>query len=146
MSTRWPKPVAPENGAITAAGEYLFGVSHSLSVAVANHDKKKAKGPAVAAEKPNQINVYVAHTFPRWKEMVLDLLREHYSEATGEVDQAVLRVIKDHAELASFGKGKQVPQFAAMMLAECKANGIGSLSLTMPFDEAQVLAQQHPPP
>ena len=139
VSTRWPKPATPEDGAITAAGEYLFGVSHSLSVAVANHDKKKAKGPAVPAEKPNQINVYVAHTFPRWKEMVLALLREHYSEATGEVDQAVLRVIKDHAELASFGKGKQVPQFAAMMLAECKANGIGSLSLTMPFDEAQVL-------
>jgi len=141
VSARWPTPAAAEDGALTAAGEYLFGVSHSLSVAVANHDKKKGKGAATPAEKPNQINVYVAHTFPRWKEMVLDLLREHYREATGEVDQAVLRVIKDHAELASFGKGKQVPQFAAMMMAECKANGIGALSLTMPFDEARVLRE-----
>ena len=111
VTTRWPTPARAEDAALTAAGEYLFGVSHSLSVGMqkAGAPPKKGKAPAEPVEKPNQINVYVAHAFPRWKEIVLDMLRAHYDEATGEVDKAVLKKVTDNEELNSFNKGKQVP-------------------------------------
>ena len=90
---------------------------------------------------PAQVNLYVAQRFPRWKEIVLDLLRAHFDPATSEVDGKVMLVIKDHQELASFNKGKQVPQFAAMVREEAKSKGASALALAMPFDELQVLAQ-----
>lgn len=144
VHARWPTSPKAEDETITAAGQYLFDVNHSLSVALINRGKKKpAKGaPPADTEKANQVNLYVALAFPRWKEIVLDLLRAHYSEETGEVDPCVLKdVIPKHAELASFNKGKQVPQFAAMMREEAKSKGKVALALKMPFDELSVLSE-----
>ena len=141
VNAKWPT-IPKLDAAMSAAGEYLFKTQNSLSSAVANRDKKKPKGGAAeAAEKPNQINLYVAHAFPRWKEIVIEMLRAKYDEATGEVDSKVLKEIADNEELKAFNKGKQVPQFAAMMRDEAKASTSGkeALSLTMPFDEAHVL-------
>ena len=78
--------------------------------------KKPAKGaPPAEAAKPNQVNLYVALSFPRWKEIVLDLLRAHFDEAKGEVAAEVMPLINKNEELKAFNKGKQVPQFAAMV-------------------------------
>eukprot|EP00325_Prymnesiales_sp_UTEX-LB-985_P010652 CAMPEP_0174761884 /NCGR_PEP_ID=MMETSP1094-20130205/109498_1 /TAXON_ID=156173 /ORGANISM="Chrysochromulina brevifilum, Strain UTEX LB 985" /LENGTH=1269 /DNA_ID=CAMNT_0015967831 /DNA_START=53 /DNA_END=3862 /DNA_ORIENTATION=+ len=141
VKARWPKPTAAEKPEITSAGLYLFEVNHSLAVAMVNASKKKpAKGaPPAPLEKPNQVNLYVAQSFPRWKEIVLELLRAHFSEETCEVDIGVMTAIKEHAELSSFNKGKQVPQFAAMMREEAKTKGKAALALTMPFDELSIL-------
>ena len=58
VHARWPGVSAPEDTAITAAGNYLFDVMHSLAAALVNRDKKKPpKGLKEAApiEKPNQV-------------------------------------------------------------------------------------------
>ena len=123
----WPTSETLEDVQTTAAGEYLFEVAHSLAAALVNRAKKKpakGKAPEPAEEaKPNQCNLYVATSFPRWKEIVLDLLQAHYSEATGEVDGAVMKAIPQNKELAAFNKGKQVPQFAAAVREEAKTKG-----------------------
>ena len=67
VHARWPGIAgAKEDAAITAAGNYLFDVSHHLASALANRDKKKPKKGAEPAstEKPNQVNLYVARAFP----------------------------------------------------------------------------------
>ena len=112
VNAGWPKPTVAVDAQMTAAGEYLFDVAHSLAAALVNRDKKKkpAKGKEAEepAAKPNQVNLYVALSFPRWKEIVLDLLREHFDAATGEVSGEVMPLINKHDELKSFNKGKQV--------------------------------------
>jgi len=61
------------DASLTAAGEYLFSVAHSLSASLSNFDKKAAKGKTGAKagapppQRPNQINVYVVTQFPDWK-------------------------------------------------------------------------------
>ena len=87
----WPTSELMEDAATTAAGNYLFDVAHSLAAALVNRGKKKpAKGqPPADEEKPNQVNLYVATCFPRWKEIVLDLLRAHYDEKEGKVKDEV---------------------------------------------------------
>ena len=53
-------------------------------------------------EKPNQVNLYVAQSFPRWKEIVIDLLRAHYDEKTSSVSKEVMpllnKLLRDPAE------------------------------------------------
>lgn len=56
----------------------------------------------------------------------------------------VMRDIKDNAELNSFNKGKQVPQFAAMVRDEAKTRGAEAFALKMPFDEQSVLRENLP--
>jgi len=46
-----------------------------------------------------------------------------------------------HAELVSFNKGKQVPQFAASVRDEAKRIGAAAFALSMPFDEAALIEQ-----
>ena len=71
----------------------------------------------------NQVSLYVAKAFPRWKEIVLELLRAHYDANTNTVDEKVMKeIIPKHEELNSFNKGKQVPQFAAMVRAEAQGD------------------------
>ena len=139
---RWPAAAA-DNAALTAAGSYLFGVSHTFAVALANRDKKKpAKGkeaPPPETEKPNQLNVYVARKWPRWKEIVMTLLRDAYDQDAGEVPVKVMKELDKNDELKGFGKGKQVPQFAAMMRDDAKNNGPAALALALPFDEVAIL-------
>ena len=146
VQARWPTPSAPVDAQLTIAGNYLFDTQHALATALVNRGKKKpAKGAAPAeTEKPNQVNLYVAQSFPRWKEIVIDLLRAHYDEKTSSVSKEVMPLLNKHEELKSFGKGKQVPQFAAMMCAEAEAKGLGALALSMPFDELSVLADNLP--
>ena len=55
VSAAWPKPETIESPDLTAAGNYLFDVSHSLSAALVNRDKKKGKGPVEPSVKPNQV-------------------------------------------------------------------------------------------
>ena len=87
---------------------------HSLAAALVNRGKKKpAKGaPPAESEKPNAVNLYVAQSFPRWKEIVLDLLRAHFDAASSEVAAAVMPLINKNEELKAFNKGKQVPRMA----------------------------------
>ena len=146
VQARWPTASAAEDAAVTAAGSYLFDVAHSLASSLQNRDKKKpAKGaPAAPTERPNQVHLYVAQKFPRWKEIVLDLLLAHYDEATGEVDGAVMKSIPQNKELAAFNKGKQVPQFAAMVREEAKTKGKAAFALAMPFDELKILSDNVP--
>ena len=84
VQARWPKSSIAEDPQITASGEYLFEVAHSIAAALVNRGKKKpAKGaPPAELEKPNQVNLYVALSFPRWMEIVLDLLRAHLDPTT----------------------------------------------------------------
>jgi len=142
IRARWPQPTTPENAALTAAGMYLFDLAHTLSTAVVNRDKKKGK--AANEAKPNQINLYIATAFPKWKEIVLDLLKQHYDPATGEVDNKVMPMFKTHAELNSFNKGKQVPQFAAAVRDDAKLKGAAAFALSMPFDEICVVEDNLP--
>ena len=156
VQARWPTSATAEDLATTKAGEYLFEVAHSLSSNLQKQSQPpKAKGkaaPAAPAEKPNQIVLYVAQTFPRWKEIVLQLLQENFDEATNEISPKVMKeIIPKHAELASFNKGKQVPQFAAAVIAEAKGNeksdppappkGASAFALKMPFDELAILSE-----
>ena len=64
VNAGWPKPTVAVDAQMTAAGEYLFDVAHSLAAALVNRDKKKkpAKGKEAEepAAKPNQVNLYVA--------------------------------------------------------------------------------------
>ena len=53
----------------------------------------------------------------------------------------VQQAIKDSETLKAFNKGKQVPQFAAMVRAEAKERGAAAFALSMPFDEVAVLRQ-----
>jgi len=147
VHARWPNlagssPLpAPVDGVLSAAGDYLFGgrgVAHQLALA---RDKqsgggKKAKGNAPPAEKPNQVSIFVAREFPRWKELVLEMLAPGYREAIsgldaereawsekqeGEVSKAmgaVLNALSKDAAILAFNKGKQVAQFAAMVKDE----------------------------
>ena len=55
-----------------------------------------------------------------------------------------MRDIKDNAELNSLGKGKQVPQFAAMVRDEAKTRGASAFALAMPFDEKAVISSNLP--
>ena len=146
VHARWPRSETMEDVAISAAGEYLFHTAHSLAAALVNRGKKKpAKGaPPAETEKPNQANLYVARSFPRWKEIVLDLLREHFDAAASEVSKQVMVVIKNHQELNSFNKGKQVAQYAAMVMEEAKTKGAAAFALQMPFDELMVLRDNLP--
>lgn len=61
VHARWPSAAAPVNGALTAAGDYLFATCHSLAAALVNRDKKKkpaAKGKEPEpTEKPNQVRI-----------------------------------------------------------------------------------------
>jgi leucyl-tRNA synthetase len=141
---RWPQPEEMEDADMTAAGSYLFGVAHSLAASLANREKKKkpAKGKEEEA-KPNSVNLYVATTFPRWKETVLELLREHFDASTSEVSKAVMPVINKHEGIKSFNKGKLPAQFAAMIMDEAKTKGAGAFALKMPFDEVAVLTQNN---
>lgn len=84
-----PLPDAAESLELTAAGNYLFDVSHSLAAALVNRDKKKGKAPSTPSAKPNQVNLYVANTFPRWKEIVLELLRAAFNPETSECGDQV---------------------------------------------------------
>ena len=145
-ASTWPKSSIAEDPQITASGEYLFEVAHSIAAALVNRGKKKpAKGaPPAELEKPNQVNLYVALSFPRWMEIVLDLLRAHLDPTTSEVSAEVMPLINKHEELKSFNKGKQVPQFAAMMREEAKTKGPAALALSMPFDELSVLRDNLP--
>ena len=77
-------------------------------------------------------------------EIVLDLLRAHLDPTTSEVSAEVMPLINKHEELKSFNKGKQVPQFAAMMREEAKTKGPAALALSMPFDELSVLRDNLP--
>ena len=86
-----------------------------------------------------QVNVYVASAFPKWKEVVLELLREHFDPSTNTCADGVMRAIKDNAELNSFNKGKQVAQFAAMVRDDAKERGADAFALRMAFDEAAIL-------
>jgi len=139
VQARWPQPAKAEDGALTAAGDFLFDVSHSLSAALVNRDKKK-KGPAEPSKKPNQVNLYVAKAFPRWKEIVLELLQKAFDPATSTCADSVMKQdIPNSAELQSFNKGKQVPQFAAMVREEAKTKGAAAFALAMPYDEEAVL-------
>ena len=102
VNARWPVAPKPEDKSLTEAGQYLFEVAHSLAAALVNRDKKKkppAKGaaPAPPEQKPNQLNLYVAQSFPRWKEIVLDLLMAHFNKETSEVDAAVMSKFKVRA-------------------------------------------------
>jgi len=144
VGARWPQPEAMERPELTASGDYLFGVSHSLSAALVNRDKKKGKGPAEPIKKPNQVNLYVAVAFPRWKEIVLEILKAAFDEATGECGDQIMRDINGNDELKAFGKGKQVPQFAAMIREEAKEKGTAAFALAMPFDERAVLSDNLP--
>jgi len=140
VKARWPSPSQPEQPEITAAGHYLFGLAHTLSTALVNRDKKKAKGPA-EEHKPNQVNLYVASSFPRWKELVLELLKSHFDPATNAVDNKVMPMFNTHEELLSFNKGKQVAQFAASVRADAAEIGSSAFALKMPFDEARVIEE-----
>ncbi len=91
-----------------------------------------------------QLNLYVAKQFPRWKQIVLDLLAEHFDETSSTVSDKVMRVIKDHDELNSFNKGKQVAQFAAMVKEDAKTNGARAFALEMVFDETRLLEENVP--
>eukprot|EP00316_Scyphosphaera_apsteinii_P022855 CAMPEP_0119322566 /NCGR_PEP_ID=MMETSP1333-20130426/58600_1 /TAXON_ID=418940 /ORGANISM="Scyphosphaera apsteinii, Strain RCC1455" /LENGTH=1184 /DNA_ID=CAMNT_0007329827 /DNA_START=45 /DNA_END=3599 /DNA_ORIENTATION=- len=141
VKARWPQPSKPEEPALTIAGQYLFKLAHDLSTAVVNRDKKKGKAKGTAEEKPNQINLYIATTFPKWKQLVLELLKEHFDPQTYLVDDKVMPMFKTHAELNSFNKGKQVPQFAAAVREEAKSSGASAFALKMPFNEAAVVTQ-----
>lgn len=55
-----------------------------------------------------------------------------------------MRDIKDNAELNSFNKGKQVPQFAAMVRDEAKAKGSDAFALKMSFSEKAILQENLP--
>ena len=146
VQARWPSPKVKEDAQISAAGEYLFEVAHKLAAALANMGKKKpAKGKEPEpVEKPNQVNLYVAQRFPRWKEIVLDLLLKHFNEETSEVSAEVMPMINKNEELKAFNKGKQVPQFAAMVREEAKSKGKAALALSMPFDELSTLTNNLP--
>ena len=146
VHARWPTAERKEDLATTAAGEYLFEVAHSLAAALVNRGKKKpAKGaPPAEMEKPNQCELYVATSFPRWKEIVLDLLRAQFDPKTNEVDGSVMKAIPQNKELAAFNKGKQVPQFAAAVREEAKLKGAAAFALKMPFDELALLTDNLP--
>jgi len=162
VNAPWPTSAVPEDVSITKAGEYLFDVAHTLAANLVKQTtgKNAAKGgkggkgavAAADAPKPNQVNLYVAQTFPRWKEIVLELLQAHFDPATNEVaDKVMKEIIPKHEELASFNKGKQVPQFAAMVRQEAKGDlqkdppvepkGASAFALRMPFDELAVLSE-----
>jgi len=144
VHARWPQPAGAEDAALTSSGEFLFDVSHSLSAALVNRDKKK-KGPAEPSKKPNQVNLYVAKAFPRWKEIVLELLQQAFDPATNTCADSVMKQdIPNSAELQAFNKGKQVPQFAAMVREEAKSKGAAAFALAMPFDEETVLRDNLP--
>jgi len=144
VAARWPQPDAMERPELTAGGNYLFDLAHSLSAALVNRDKKKGKGPAEPSVKPNQVNLYVAVAFPRWKEIVLEILKAAFNEETSECGDQVMRDINANDELKSFGKGKQVPQFAAMVRDEAKTKGKEAFALAMPFDEKAVITDNLP--
>jgi len=142
----WPKPSVAEDAQITAAGEYLFDVAHALAAALVNRAKKKpAKGKEAAPlDKPNQVNLYVAQSWPRWKEIVLDMLRAHFNAETSEVNPAVMPLLNKNEELLSFNKGKQVSTFAAMVIKEATTKGAAAFALSMPFDEHAILKDNLP--
>eukprot|EP00752_Nemacystus_decipiens_P004015 g3678.t1 len=109
---------------------------------------KTLKAFRITAQKsknaPKSAHVYVASSYPEWKQQTLAHLRECL-EANGGKEFApdVMKGLKAFSSAAGFDKKRSqaVMQFAAFVKAEFEEAGPQALESTLPFDQTAILEE-----
>jgi leucyl-tRNA synthetase len=131
----------PVDESLIAGSLFMQKLSHSLHIALENelNPKKGKKGPAVAVEPPNSIEIYVAVAYPRWQEQAIEILRTHYNHETKSFvgDDVIAKALK---ELMKEKPNKKLVPFAMELKQRAAAVGIAALDRRLLFDELAVLS------
>jgi leucyl-tRNA synthetase len=102
--------------------------------------KSKSKDKSAAAEQthPTKGNIFVAKTYPRWQQIVLDTLKSMYSVGNCFPDNKTISVeLGKKEELKKFQK--KVMPFVAFLKEQVQKKGLTCLNQTLDFDELDVL-------
>lgn len=88
QNARFPEPSFTQDSVLTNALGYLRGLARDIHVAESQQIKKQKKGKGVAFDphKPRALSVYVSANHPEWQQKYVDLVRQHYDEASNTVD------------------------------------------------------------
>ena len=146
VRAQWPQPSMAVSKEILSAGTYLSNFSTVVAKELKNLSKKAAKGKQAAdnSSPPNCVDVFVAVSFPEWKKITLEILRENFDAANNTIGKEAMAAIARHPELQSAKKVKPASIFAASVREEAKQSGASALALTMPFDEAHLIRSNTP--
>ena len=108
LKASWPES-KPVDNSILAGAKYIQSVVSSIrSAEDAAAKKKNKKSKTVAPTLPSLLTLFVAHTYPKWQEEALNILKKHFDgkEFAGEMD-----AIKE----AGLQKDKRVMPFIAAL-------------------------------
>ncbi|XP_039295414.1 leucine--tRNA ligase, cytoplasmic [Nilaparvata lugens] len=140
VDARWPQE-SPVDEVLIKSSAYLMEAAHSFRLQQKNLlAPKNKKGPAQpATEKPSIATIWVSKTFPQWQTIVLTTMKEMYDKNNGQfpdnkVISSTLNVIP---ELKKYMK--KVMPFVQDVKLKVDAIGLKALSLTLEFDEMNVL-------
>jgi leucyl-tRNA synthetase len=135
-----PFPSIPNPRAdLTATNVYVKSTLSAIGSAEGNALKKRAKGKSTVfdpkAEK--KLIIFVARSWPKWQDKLMDLVQESFDKMTLKVDQAAL-----NKGIPPADKKKAMP-FVSVMKRRLEAgeNPEVVFERNLPFDEVKVLEE-----
>ncbi|RZF47906.1 hypothetical protein LSTR_LSTR011882 [Laodelphax striatellus] len=140
VDARWPAE-CPVDEVLIKSSAYLMEAAHSFRLQQKNllAPKNKKGQSQQPTEKPSIATIWVSKTFPQWQTIVLTTMKELYDKNNGQfpdnkVMSSTLNVIP---ELKKYMK--KVMPFVQDVKLKVNAIGLKALSLTLEFDEMNVL-------
>jgi leucyl-tRNA synthetase len=133
-----PKPRAD----LTATNAYVKATLSSIGSAEGNAIKKRSKGKATTFDPraDKKLIIFVAKTWPKWQDNLVELVRKSFDAVSLKVDQAAVG-----KGIAPADKKKAMP-FVAMMKRRLEGGEAPAdvFDRGLPFDEVKVLLELVP--
>jgi leucyl-tRNA synthetase len=137
QNTRFPEPTAPADPTITAAATYVRGLVKTIRDTELALGRKKSKEPKVYVEnKPKELRIFLAKSFPEWQDQCLKIFQENFDEKTGAVDD---KKIRDALVKEGLMKNKKVMPFITNVKVSFRTGFGSEMKLSPPTSDHVVL-------